>query len=310
MRRILVTGAAGFVGSHVVPALLDAGHDVVGLVRGDGDDRRVLDRLSPDQRTRVTVRVGDVTRQETLPAALAGVDAVVHLAAIPRDWDGGASLRLVNTEGTRNMVAAARDAGVRRFVHLGAMGVADEPDLHYSSSKAKAITIVRDSGLDWTVLSPSVMFGPRDGFFNILAGLVRYSPGITPLTGGGDARFQPLAIDDFARIVVATIADDGTVGREYLLGGPRYWTYREMVEEVCRAVGARRLLLPMPVALIRLVAGASELVHLPFPASTDQLRQLRLDNTGPLDGVRSGFAFDPQPMAGNLGHLRRKADEQ
>ena len=81
------------------------------------------------------------------------------------------------------------------------MGVADEPDLHYSSSKAKAIAIVRDSALDWTVLSPSVMFGPRDGFFNILAGLVRYSPGITPLTGGGDARFQPLAIDDFARIV-------------------------------------------------------------------------------------------------------------
>ncbi len=309
MQTILVTGAVGFVGSHVVPALLDAGHDVVALVRGT-DDGSELHRLPPDQRARVTVRVGDVTRADTLPAALVGVDAVVHLAAIPRDWDGGASLRLVNTEGTRNMVVAARDAGVRRFVHLGAMGVADEPDLHYASSKAKAIAIVRDSGLDWTVLSPSVLYGPRDGFFNILASLVRYSPGITPLTGGGDARFQPLAIGDLARTVVSSLADERTVGHEYELGGPRYWTYREMVEEVCRAMGARRVLVPMPVALIRLVAAASEAVHLPFPASTDQLRQLRLDNVGPLDGVRTSFGFDPQPMEGNLGYLRHKVADQ
>jgi hypothetical protein len=83
-----------------------------------------------------------------------------------------------------------------------------------------------------------------------------------------------------------------------------------MVEEVCRAMGARRFLVPVPVPLIRLVAGAAEAVRLPFPASTDQLRQLRLDNTGPLDGVRSGFGFDPQPMEGNLGYLRRRLADQ
>jgi uncharacterized protein YbjT (DUF2867 family) len=310
MRRILVTGAAGFVGSHVVPALADAGNDVVGLVRREYDAARLLARIAPGQGAGISVRTGDVTQIDTLPGALDGIDAVVHLVAIPRDWDGGASLRLVNTEGTRNIVVAARDAGVRRFVHLGALGVADEPDLHYASSKARATMIVRDSGLEWTVLNPSVLYGPRDGFFNILAGLVRMSPGITPLTGGGDARFQPMAIGDLARIVVASLVDDGTVGREYPLGGPRHWTYREMVEEVCRALGARRLLAPVPVPLIRLVAGAAEAVRLPFPASTDQLRQLRLDNIGPLDGVRSGFGFDPQPMEGNLGYLRRPLADQ
>jgi NADH dehydrogenase len=136
------------------------------------------------------------------------------------------------------------------------------------------------------------------------------SPGIVPLTGNGDARFQPLAIGDLARIVVASLADDATVGREYLLGGPRYWTYREMVEEVCRAMEARRFLMPMPVAVIRLVAAAAEAVRLPFPVATDQLRQLRLDNTGPLDGVRSSFGFDPQTMEGNLGHLRLRPADQ
>ena len=129
---------------------------------------------------------------------MAGIDAIVHLAAIPRDFDGGQSLRLVNTEGTRNVVHAAREAGVRRFVHQGALAVVDEPDLHYASSKAKAMAIVRDSGLDWTILDPSLLFGPRDGFFNLIAGLVRMSPGVVPITGTGAARFQPLAIDDLA----------------------------------------------------------------------------------------------------------------
>ena len=310
MSTILVTGANGFVGSHMIPALLDADHRVLALVRDDAGGEQVLRRLPPASRAAVELRRGDVTKPDTLPAALAGADAVLHLAAIPRDRDGGASLRLVNTEGTRNMLRAATDAGVTRFVHLGALGVVDEPDLHYGGSKAKAMGLVRESGLRWTILSPSLLFGPRDGFFNILAGLVRMSPGIVPITGNGRARFQPLAIEDLARTAVMALGDDATIGREYLLGGPRYWTYREIVEEVLRGMGKRRALVPMPVALIRVVAGLSEAVRLPFPVATDQLRQLRYDNVGPLDAVRSGFGFEPRPMEGGLTHLQRKLKDQ
>ncbi len=310
MSTVLVTGAAGFVGSHVVPALVDAGHSVLALVRGADDGELVMGRLTADQRNGVEIRIGDVTQAETLGPALSGAGAVVHLAAIPRDWDGGASLRLVNTEGTRNLLAATKTAGIRRFVHLGALGVADEPELHYASSKARAMALVRESGLDWTILNPSLLFGPRDGFFNILAGLVRISPGIVPITGKGDARFQPMAIEDLARVVVLAIADDGTIGKEYPLGGPRYWTYREIMAEVLRGMGTRRLMLPMPVAIIRLVAGTAEAVHLPFPVATDQLRQLRLDNTGPLDSVPAAFGFEPTPMEGHLTHLRHRLKGQ
>ena len=311
MSTILVTGASGFVGSHLVPAIIDAGHDVLALVRDDDAGALVERRLSPAQRERLTRRLGDVTEPATLPAALEGADVILHLVAIPRDWDGGASLRLVNTEGTRNIVKAATDAGVRRFVHLGALGVADEPDLHYASSKAKAMAIVRASGLDWTILSPSLLFGPRDGFFNILAGLVRMSPGVVPITGKGEARFQPLAIGDLATVAVRVLADPSTAGNEYLLGGPRAWTYREIMEEALRAMGARRALVPMPVAVIRLVAGVMEALRIKaFPVATDQLRQLKLDNTGPLDSVREAFGFEPQPMEGGLGHLRHKLRDQ
>ena len=310
MSIVLVTGANGFVGSHLVPALVGAGHRVIALVRDDAGGALVLGRLPAASRAAVEVRHGDVTKPATLPAALAGADAVLHLAAIPRDWDNGATLRLVNTEGTRNLLAAAKDAAVTRFVHLGALAVVDDPDLHYGSSKARAMALVRGSGLRWTILAPSLLFGPRDGFFNILAALVRMSPGIVPITGKGNARFQPLAIEDLGRAAVIALGDDATIGGEYPLGGPRTWTYREIMEEVLRGMGRRRLLVPVPVALIRLVAGASEAVRLPFPVATDQLRQLRHDNVGPLDSVRTGFGFDPRPMEGGLTHLRRKVRDQ
>ena len=310
MSTILVTGASGFVGSHVVPELIDAGHRVVALSRSQRSAATVLGRLDPGRQQAVEIRDGDVVRRETLAGAFVGIDAVVHLAAIPRDRDGGATLRLVNTEGTRNVVVAARDAGVRRFVHLGALGVEDLPELHYASSKAKAEALVRESGLDWTILRPSLLFGERDGFFNILAGLVRISPLVVPIPGRGDARFQPLAISDLARIVAQALGAPDTIGRSFDLGGPRVWTYREILVEVLSAMGKRRAILPMPVPLIALVARSAELTGIPFPVASDQLRQLRLDNVGPIDAVRREFGFEPLDMAGRLDYLRRRLRDQ
>jgi NADH dehydrogenase len=232
------------------------------------------------------------------------VDAVVHLAAIPRDFNGGADLRLVNTEGTRAVVAAMGEAGVRRLIHMGAMGVEDDPRLHYASSKAKAEALVRESDLDWTILKPSLQFGEGDGFFNIIAGLVRMSPGVVPVPGDGSARFQPIHSGDVAAVTAHVLDDPTTIGETFELGGPRYWTYREITREVLTALGKRRAILPMPIVLIRLVAGSAELVHIPFPVATDQLRQLRLDNIGPLDLIPARFGFQPRPMEGALSYLR------
>jgi uncharacterized protein YbjT (DUF2867 family) len=310
MSTILVTGASGFVGSHLVPVLLAAGHQVVALVRTPTAGETVVGRLPLARRADIEIRIGDVTRPDSLAPAMAGVDTVVHLAAIPRDFRGGADLRLVNTEGTRAVVAAMWKAGARRLVHMGAMGVADDPQLHYASSKAKADAIVRDSGLDWTILKPSLQFGEGDGFFNIIASLVRLSPGVVPVPGDGSARFQPIHSGDVAAVTVRVLADPTTIGEVFELGGPRYWTYREITREVLTALGKRRAILPMPVVLIRLVAGTAELAHIPFPVATDQLRQLRLDNIGPLGLIQTRFGFEPRPMEGALGYLRAKPRDQ
>jgi len=310
MSTILVTGATGFVGRHTVPALIAAGHHVVALVRTPAAGEALVARLPAAQRSSIQTRIGDVTRPETLGPAMTGIDAVHHLVAIPRDFNHGADLRLVNTEGTRAVIAAMQGAGVRRLVHMGAMGVIDDPTLHYASSKAKAEALVRDSGLDWTILKPSLQFGEGDGFFNIVASLVRISPGIVPVPGNGMSRFQPIHVGDVARVTVRSFADSTTVGGVFELGGPRYWTYREITREVAMALGKKRLIVPVPVPLIRLVAGTAELVRLAFPVATDQLRQLRFDNIGALDAIPSRFGFEPRPMEGALGYLRAKPRDQ
>jgi uncharacterized protein YbjT (DUF2867 family) len=308
--RILITGASGFVGSHVVPAFIERGHIVAALVRSEEAGAKVLGRLLDTRRSSVELRYGDVTKAQTLVAAVRDVDAVLHLVAIPRDWDRGSSLRLVNVEGTRNVVEAARAGGIRRFLHQGALGVSDDPQLHYASSKANGEQIVAESGLDWTVFKPSLLWGERDGFFNIIAGLIRFSPGVVPIPGSGRSRFQPLWVRDLARVLVAALEKPGTIGATYELGGPRHWTYREITQEILRSMGAHRLILPMPVPLISFLARGAEWAHIPFPVASDQLRQLRLDNVGPLDTVERQFGFAPADMAGHLEYLRRRRRDQ
>jgi NADH dehydrogenase len=310
LSTVLVTGASGFVGRHTVPALIATGHSVVALVRTPTAGETVVGRLPAPARSAVETRIGDVTRPETLAPAMAGVDAVVHLVAIPRDFNRGADMRLVNTEGTRSVVAAMQQAGIRRLVHMSARGVTDDPSLHYASSKAKAEVLVRESGLGWTILKPSLQFGEGDGFFNIIAGLVRTSPGLVPVPGNGSSRFQPIHVSDVAAVVLRSLDDPTTIGGAFELGGPRYWTYREITREVLTALGKRRAIVPVPIRLIRLVAGAAELVHFEFPVATDQLRQLKLDNIGPLDLIPSRFGFEPRSMEGALGYLKAKQRDQ
>ena len=310
MARVFLTGATGFVGSHVLPALLGAGHSVTALVRSDARATALLARVAASP-GKLETRIGAVNDRASLDAAMAGCDAVVHLVALPRDWNDGADLERVNAVGTATIVAAAEAAGVTRFIHLGALGVQERPELHYASSKARGEGFVRASSLDWTILKPSLIWGERDGFFNIVAALVKLPAPAVPVPGNGKSRFQPVWVGDVARAIVQVLdAPKGSIKASFELGGPRYWTYAEITREVAHALGKRRIIIPMPVPLITLVARISEAIRLPFPVATDQLRQLALDNIGATDAVERELGFTPVDMGGRLGYLRRKISKQ
>ena len=285
---VAVVGATGFVGSHVVPRLAGAGHRVIAVSR-NGTRRR---EWGPD----VQARAADVATGRGLAAALDGAEAVVHLVAIPRETRGR-RFEQVNVRGTGRVVEASMAAGVRRFVHLSAMGVTDDPKLAYLSSKWRGEQLVRDSSLEWVIMRPSLLFGPGDGFFSLVRTTLKWwSPGVVAIPGRGDARFQPLAAADLAIGVEKAVVEPERRGAIYELGGPAHITYREIVDEVMRVTGMKRLKLPMPIPLISALTVATDRVLPIFPVSHDQISSLQRPNSTDLDAFERAFGVAPRPM--------------
>ena len=292
--QIAVVGATGFVGSHLVPHLVDAGHDVIAISR----DGRRLDGWTDA----VEARAADVTRGD-LDVALAGVEGVVHLVAIPRET-GGRKFGDVNVRGTRRVVEAAERAGVARLVHLSAMGVADDPKLAYLYSKWRGEEAVRSSSLDWVVLRPSLMFGQGDGFFNLVKTTLRWwSPGVVVIPGKGDARFQPISVDDVAIAVERSLVEPERAGRVYEIGGPDWVTYREIVDAVSAATGMRRLKLGMPIPLISVLTSVTDRVLPIFPVSHDQITSLQRPNYTEPDAFDAAFGVAARKL--DLSYLAK-----
>ena len=286
--RVAVIGATGFVGRAVVARLAESGHSVVAASR---EGARV-----PAWPASVTAASADVVSGRGLEGVLEGADGVVHLVAIPRET-GGRRFEDVNVRGTRHVVAAVERAGIRRLVHLSAMGVTDDRKLGYLSSKWRGEQAVRSSSLDWVVLRPSLLFGPGDGFFSLVRTTLKWwSPGIVAIPGRGDTRFQPLAVEDLAIGVERSLTDGSHVGSVHELGGPDWWTYREIVDEVMRATGMKRLKLGLPVPLLSAMTVVTDRVLPFFPVSHDQIGSLSRPNSTTLDAFERAFGTRPRRM--------------
>ncbi|MGC4192526.1 MAG: complex I NDUFA9 subunit family protein [Thermomicrobiales bacterium] len=292
--RILVTGGTGFVGSHIVGRLRGE-HEVVLLQRpGTG-------KPAP---AGISTLAGDVTDPGSLDGRLEGIDAIVHLVAVIEEH-GEATFDRVIRQGTENIVVAARDAGVPRFIHMSALGARDDPAYPYHQAKWRAEQAVRSSGLEWTIFRPSVIFGDGDGFITVLAGVVKRFP-LTPIVGSGDARFQPVQVDDVADCFVRAIDDpDVTVGQTYELGGGKQYTYEAMIDTIARHQGVKRPKVHVPLPLMKaVVVGTSPLPKaLRPPVTGEQLKMLSLDNTTALSATGGLIGRDPLALEDGIGYL-------
>jgi len=291
MARIAITGGTGFVGIHTTKALLKAGHEVRLVARGT--------RSGPRPEGAQLVR-GDVVSGKGLTEALAGCDAVVHLVAIIREAKGQ-TFDKVNADGAAKVAAAARESGVGHIVHLSAIGADPDPAYHYLESKWQGEEYVRGSGVPYTILRSSLIFGPGDGFFTLLTKMIRLQP-VVPVVGDGRALFQPIAISDVARIITECI-ERGPSHRITEIGGPEHMTYEGIIDTIKQRLGVMRLKVHVPVLAMMPLAFLMERVLPRPPVTPEQLKMLRKHNITRRDAVPVAFGFSPLSFAENSAYL-------
>jgi uncharacterized protein YbjT (DUF2867 family) len=291
---ILVTGGTGFVGPRVIHALRGAGKDVRALVRSARSQR-----VTTLRNWGVEVFEGDATDPASVRRAVEGCETVVHLVAIiqgsPSDFER------VMSAATRDLVTAARDVGVSRFVLMSALGVSERTKdlVPYYRAKWEMERTVRESGIEHVIFRPSFIFGERGGALEQFKRLARLSP-VTPIVGSGEQRIQPIWVDDVAEYFVRGLDLDAATNSTFELGGPDVVTWNDFWTQLKRALGVRRPSLHVPVGLMRVQALVLE--RLPnAPVTRDQLTMLETgDNVVTDDEAVRTFQLPLIPLAEQL----------
>jgi uncharacterized protein YbjT (DUF2867 family) len=286
---ILVTGGTGFVGSHIVRWLIADQRPVRLLVRDPG-------RPGGELAAGVEVKVGDVRFPETLAAALAGCDQAIHLVGIIREAEG-ASFEVMHTEATRHLVEAARAAGVRRLLHMSALGTRPQAASRYHQTKWAAEEVVRGSGLEWTVFRPSIIVGqPGDAdFVAQLMEMIRRDS-VIKIPGDGASKLQPISVDDVAACFLKALDDPATVGQTYELAGPEVMTIEEIYDLLASAMQVHKPKIHLPSWLLRGAAAVMQAVLPTPPITVDQAIMLGEDNVCDIAAMRQSLGVEPRSI--------------
>lgn len=291
---IVVFGGSGFIGRSLAVHLTQIGARVLIPTRRLGSVKPAL-RALPG----IECRGADVHDPTELAQLVAGRDVVINLVGILQG--SPADFQHAHVELTRKIIAACQQAGIRRYLHMSALGADLAGPSHYQRSKAAAESLVRDSQLDWTIYRPSVVFGAEDQFLNMFARMLRFLP-MLPLARA-QTRFQPVWVDDVARAYVAGVQRSDLIGQTLSLVGPKVYTLAELVRLAGKYAGVARPVIPLPDWAARLQA--SMMSVLPHPPMThDNLDSLTVDNVDPA-GFPALLGWEPTALENIApGYLR------
>lgn len=295
-RIVTVYGGSGFIGRHVVRELAKRGYRVRAAVRHPSRAGFLRTMGLPGQVEPVFANLAD---PDTVARPLEGAAMAVNLVGILYEF-GAQTFDALQAEGAGHVARAARAAGVESLVHVSALGADPDSPADYARTKAEGEAAVLAAFPQATIMRPSIVFGPGDGFFNRFAVLAKFLP-FLPLFGGGHTRFQPVYVDDVADAVCAALTGhagrpleptgEDARGRTYELGGPRVYTFRELMEIVLRETQRRRPLVPVPWPLARLQGALLGLLPHP-PLTLDQVRLLEHDNVVSEAAKREGRTIE------------------
>jgi NADH dehydrogenase len=261
--KIFISGGTGFVGGHVTRELLGRGHELRLLVHRRRSPIEGVEQIE-----------GDVTRLESFEAALQGCQSVINLVGIIREFPSkGITFERLHILATSNLLAAARSAGIKRYLQMSALGTRPDARSNYHISKYRAEELVRTAHLDWTILRPSLIYGPGDAFINMLAGQLRHAP-IMPVMGNGRYRLQPIHADDVARCFALSLELPETIGQCHELCGNERFSFVELLDIIASVMGKPAPLKPhAPLGLMKLILPVMQRIpH--FPITSDQLQML------------------------------------
>lgn len=288
-KRIAIIGGTGFVGGYLIDALLDEGHDVSVLVRPGSEGK--LQRASE-----LRMIAGDLASPDALAAVLESCDAAIYNVGLLREFPRrGITFEQTQYQGVVDTVTAAGQAGVQRLLLMSAIGVKD-PGTKYQATKRRAEIHALGSGLDVTVLRPSVIFGDPRGTMEFATQLYRdmVRPPI-PAASFAGVQMSPVHIQDVAAAFATALTDTTTIGKTIELAGPETLSWDEMLRRVAAASGKSKILLPVPLWIMRI--GATLFDWLPFyPVTRDQLTMLEEGNTGTADAVESLIGREALPF--------------
>jgi NADH dehydrogenase len=289
--RVGLTGATGFVGRSVLARLLEGGYSVNVLARNP-------EKALGLKATGVEIFKGDVTLPASIdPEFFRDLDFLIHLVGIIRE-SGRQTFELVHFEGTRNIVDLAKEAGIKKYVHMSGLGTRPDARSRYHKTKWKAEEYVRSSGLTHTIFRPSVIFGKSGEFIDTLVKLISYSPIVPAIKSG---KLQPVHVRDVAECFVRALDAEETNGRTIPIVGPEQLTLREIIERVCEVMGKRRLIVSVPPDFIYIPTLLLQSVLRNPPLTTEDLIMLEEDNTASLEEVRSVFPdYSPTPFKEGL----------
>jgi uncharacterized protein YbjT (DUF2867 family) len=286
--RIALTGATGFVGGGVLRRLLRRGHEVRALVRHPERAGQLRDLGA------VELVPGGLDDEAALRSLVEGTEAVVHLVGIIAE-KGTQTYQRVHVEGTARAAAAARTAGVRRFVHMSALGArADASATAYHRTKAAGEEAVRGSGLSHAILRPALIAGPGNVPLKLMCDTIRLAP-LVPVIGDGLYRMQPVWLEDVAEAFAVTLEQPGLEGT-FDIAGPEQLTWHEMLDRLEAALGVKRPRIGVPLFVVRLGASAGDLVPDLAPITSDQLQMLLEGNTTAANALETRFGIPPRPF--------------
>ena len=300
--RVFLTGATGFVGGHVLKRLLAEGHSVRALVRGPA-----MAKLPAGNRTEL-IR-GDVVEGSGLDEGMQGCEAVIHLVGIISET-GKNTFDNVHHIGTRNLVEAAKQNGISRFVQMSALGVRADGVSKYQTSKWKGEETVRESGISYCILRPSLIFGPGSGFVTQMLGIMRKAPIVRPVPGGGKPRFRPIHVEDVAACFVQALSNPMATNKTIELGGSDELSLDEVLQTIADAAGIRKLAIHIPMPLMFAVAMVAQTLLPHPPVTVGQLRMMKEGSTCDIGPMIAAFGIQPVGFrAGLPKSLRRDAAE-